>query len=110
MTTAAAHDPLVSWFSRASENLPESDIPASRFIADIRTGKYKRQVREIRERYGRALARTDGDAKAAKKDWPHFESDLGGCRWVKPCKVSFSVADSQLWTRQPAYSCLKPWT
>lgn len=58
---------VVSWFPRASENLPDKDIPAAEFVEAIRKGAYKVKIQAIRERYKRALDRTKGDRGAAKR-------------------------------------------
>jgi hypothetical protein len=64
-------NPEVSWFTRATENLPEKDIKLCEFIKDIRNGRYRSRIEAIRQRFTRALLRTNGDRAAAKKtvDW-----------------------------------------
>jgi hypothetical protein len=57
-------NPLVSFFPNAYENLPERDIPAADFVADIRSGKYRHKVGIVRERFQKALARGIPYAKA----------------------------------------------
>jgi hypothetical protein len=57
----------VSWFPHSGENLPDKDIPASEFFEAIRKGHCRPQVEKIRERFNRALARTNDDREAAKK-------------------------------------------
>ncbi len=67
LTALSGHNPLVSWLPRASESLPDKDVPAAEFITATRKGKVKRQVEEIRAKFARALERTQGDRKRAKK-------------------------------------------
>jgi hypothetical protein len=58
---------LVSWFSRGTENLPDQDIPAAEFVFAIRNGQYRREIKQIRDRFKRAFDRTNGNNEAAKK-------------------------------------------
>ena len=59
--------PVVSWFPHSLENLPDRDVPASEFFEAIRKGHCRHKIEEIRERFKRALARTNGDRETAKK-------------------------------------------
>lgn len=60
-------NPQVSWFTRASENLSDKDVPASDVIQAIRNGQWKADVEAIRKRFAFALERADGNRKDAKK-------------------------------------------
>jgi hypothetical protein len=76
--TIEGFNPQVSWFKRGTENLPESDVPVSDAIQAIKTGRFQREVQEIRSRFARALARTDGDREAAKKAVEGLKKRLPG--------------------------------
>jgi hypothetical protein len=59
--------PVVSWFPHSLENLPDRDMAAFEFFESIRKGNCRGKVEEIRARFARALARTNGDRETAKK-------------------------------------------
>jgi hypothetical protein len=58
--------PQVSWFPKATENLPDRDPSAAEVIQQIQVGRYQPRITEIREKFAYALKRTNGDRKAAK--------------------------------------------
>jgi hypothetical protein len=60
-------NPEVSWFPRAAENLPDKDVPVLEAIQLIKAGGYHHRITQIRAKFARALERTEGDRKAAKK-------------------------------------------
>jgi len=59
-------NPQVSWFLKATENVPDRDAPAVEVIQQIQAGRYNYAITKIRTRFDFVLKRTKGDCKAAK--------------------------------------------
>jgi hypothetical protein len=58
-------NPLVSFYSNAYENLP-TEIAVAKFIADIKNGAYASLIKQIRQRFQKAIARGVPYADAKK--------------------------------------------